>query len=94
MNPGVERECSIARPQIPSSFALHRFEQLELFERFERLRRRHRALHTSLLKLVLVVFAHIGIFVGVFDQRAALFDVDVDALFAAFVGDFETDGMV
>ena len=37
--------------------------------------------------------ANIRIFVGVLDQRAALLDVDVDAVFAAFVGDLEADGM-
>ena len=40
-----------------------------------------------------MLFRSVRIFVGVFDQRAALFDVDVDAVFAAFVGDLETDRM-
>ena len=39
------------------------------------------------------MLSNMRIFIGVFNQRAALFDVDVDAVFAAFVGDLETDGM-
>ena len=75
------------------TFALQRFEQLELFERFEQLHRWHRALYTGLLKLVFVVLANIGIFVGVFDQRAALLDFDINSVFAAFVGDLKADRM-
>ena len=39
------------------------------------------------------MLANVRVFVGVFEQGAAFFDVDINAVFAALVGDLEADRM-
>ena len=52
---------------------------------------RHLARYAFFSHLVFVVFANVRVFVGIFDQGAAFFHVDINAVFAALVGDLEAD---
>src|SRR5882724_1901165 len=52
--------------------------------------RRHLARDAVFSHLVFVVCVNVRVFVGIFDQGAAFFHVDINAVLTALVGDLET----